>query len=172
MGRSPPCPICDPLQAGRGEEGVARPRSKADHMARSPKRPDMPRRSAPSIHPQAEAQGKDVAYGDVIQLEHVATGKFLVVKKLLAHTERSYYCILLEDGGEGAWWEVSPGYKFRRTGDPVYYHDALHLASFSTKKGFLHISEVPVQGLKAHSPYVKDVYEINCAPTRCAPPCV
>ena len=113
------------------------------------------------------AQGTPVVYGTVIQLEHVATGKFVVAQKTLAVTERECYRVQLEAGQEGAWWRVCPAYKFRQAGDPVQFHDVFYLESAKGKTGCLHVSDLPVPGgvgLRMHETYVDAIYEVNCGP--------
>ena len=69
------------------------------------------------------ALGSNVLYGAVIQLQHVATEKFVVLQKALAVTERDSYRVRLDAGEEGAWWRICPAYKFRQVCGPVLPSD-------------------------------------------------
>jgi Inositol 1,4,5-trisphosphate/ryanodine receptor/MIR domain len=85
--------------------------------------------------------GKNITYGQAIQLQHVKSGKFVTITvKEIAELEKHCLKVTLdEDGNEGSCFVVSPRFKVRSEGEPVMFGDQLLLQSktFST---YLHVS--------------------------------
>lgn len=53
-----------------------------------------------------------VGAAQVVQLRHVATGKFVTIKRTAADVERGALKVVLEAGGhEGSWFQVFSGYR-------------------------------------------------------------
>lgn len=58
-------------------------------------------------------KGKPLTYGKEIQLLHVNSNKWVTLSKGAGLQPGSLAIETTDDGGEGAWWKVFPGYKVR-----------------------------------------------------------
>eukprot|EP00004_Rigifila_ramosa_P001596 TRINITY_DN1154_c0_g1_i2.p1 TRINITY_DN1154_c0_g1~~TRINITY_DN1154_c0_g1_i2.p1 ORF type:complete len:2503 (+),score=673.94 TRINITY_DN1154_c0_g1_i2:327-7511(+) len=107
-----------------------------------------------------ERFGARVSYGDVIQLMHVKSGKFLtVLPKVLAELDKEASRLSLEDGGStNAWLKIMPRFKLRSEGDNVYLGDLVTLYSLKTSGAIF----------ASTSPYPNEVrkYEASCSPVK------
>lgn len=65
-------------------------------------------------------QGKLLQYGCLVQLQHVMSNRYLVIRREAARREKQALRVLLDvRGDEGAWLSIQPHYKLRTTGDNV-----------------------------------------------------
>jgi hypothetical protein len=69
--------------------------------------------------------GKPVIYGQVVQLQHVRSKKFLTAcQRTLAEVDKD--CIKLElrtEGSQNSWFSLEPRFKFRQAGTGVFEGD-------------------------------------------------
>ncbi|CAI5497159.1 unnamed protein product [Closterium sp. Naga37s-1] len=110
--------------------------------------------------------GSPVLYGQVVQLLHVSSHKFLTVKRTQSELEKSHLKVVLQKGGDmGSWFCVTPTYKIKREGEHVAFGDAATFTSVKFNGAGLRVSEgscdTTVMG--AH-PYVADTREVNAGP--------
>ncbi|OQR94217.1 Inositol 1,4,5trisphosphate receptor type 2 [Achlya hypogyna] len=89
-----------------------------------------------------EASGSAVMYGQPVQLQHVASGKFLTSKaKTLADVDKTSMKVVLETtGSTKAQFTFIPRYKTRALGSAVMYRDSVCLARAKYTSHYLHLS--------------------------------
>lgn len=77
--------------------------------------------------------GKDVVYGQIVQLRHIKSRSYLsLTVKEAAELEKDSMRIILEkDGSEGSWFIIAPRLKMRSEGEPVNLGDQV---AFISKK--------------------------------------
>eukprot|EP00937_MAST-01D_sp_MAST-1D-sp2_P004933 g4933.t1 len=73
---------------------------------------------------------KQALFGDVVQLQHVHSGKYLTqVPRAIAEKEKENMKLMLTEGGsEGSWFRFSPRWAMRSDGDPIFVGDQTTLA--------------------------------------------
>lgn len=101
--------------------------------------------------------GEPVLFGDVIQLLHVKSGKYLtVLDDALAHDEKENMRLtLMPHGNSLSWIQVSPRYKINKDGDKVLSETETKLNIFERTGEFVHCaSKNPKPG------YFR---EVNCS---------
>lgn len=77
--------------------------------------------------------GKDVVYGQIVQLRHIKSKSYvsLTVKEAAELEKDSMRLILEKDGSEGSWFIIAPRLKMRSEGEPVNLGDQV---AFISKK--------------------------------------
>ncbi|KDO22610.1 hypothetical protein SPRG_22304 [Saprolegnia parasitica CBS 223.65] len=92
-----------------------------------------------------ESDGQGVVYGQIIQLQHVLSGKFLTSKaKTLADVDKTSMKVTLQaDGSTKAHFTLLPRYKTRSIGSNVIFHDSVCLARAKYTSHVLHLSAAP-----------------------------
>ena len=101
--------------------------------------------------------GDPVLFGDVIQLMHVKSGKYLtVMDSELAHDEKeNMRLVLMPYGNMLSWIQVSPRYKINKDGDRILSETETKLGVFERSGEFVHCaSKTPKPG------YFR---EVNCS---------
>lgn len=75
--------------------------------------------------------GKTLTYGQIVQLRHNKSGKFVTVTvKEVAELERDSLRVVLDpEGNDGSWFIVTPRFKIRSEGEPVHVGDQILLVS-------------------------------------------
>ncbi|CAI5476347.1 unnamed protein product, partial [Closterium sp. Yama58-4] len=110
--------------------------------------------------------GSPVLYGQVVQLMHVSSHKFLTVKRTQSELEKSHLKVVLQKGGDmGSWFCVTPTYKIKREGEHVAFGDAATFTSVKFNGAGLRVSEGSCDTTVMGShPYVADTREVNAGP--------
>jgi len=105
--------------------------------------------------------GGVVTYGQIIQLMHLQSGKFLTFHKTSAQLDRDALKVTMESkGGKAAGFLLKPSIKVRAEGGQVYYGDSIALASTKEKDYLLNPSRHPFS-LAEPEPRI---HEANIAP--------
>uniref|UniRef100_A0A1X7VAJ0 Uncharacterized protein n=1 Tax=Amphimedon queenslandica TaxID=400682 RepID=A0A1X7VAJ0_AMPQE len=85
--------------------------------------------------------GSRVLYGDSIQLQHVASKKFVKVCSEASKTESNNLLVSLsEENFEECIFKILPRYKVRSEGDEVRYNDQLKIENIKNQGQYLHCS--------------------------------
>jgi hypothetical protein len=86
----------------------------------------------------ARTAGHPIAYGNVIQLRHSRTGKFVTFTKRRAAQNRLAMAVeLVDDGDKGSWLRIQSAERARTDGGAVYYIDQIQLSSVKFTNIFL-----------------------------------
>ena len=101
--------------------------------------------------------GKPVVFGDIIQLYHVKSGKYLqVIPDKLAVSERENISVVLRAGGDiFSWFIITPRYKIDRDGDAVQSGAEMFLKICERRNEFIHVAD--------RDPLPNQPREINCS---------
>ena len=87
--------------------------------------------------------GKPVLFGDIIQLYHVKSGKYVkIVPSELARVERENIKIVLcESGDPYSWLQILPRFKIDRVTDPIPHGTELYLGLAERPGEYLHVAD-------------------------------
>ncbi|XP_067668084.1 inositol 1,4,5-trisphosphate-gated calcium channel ITPR2-like [Haliotis asinina] len=93
---------------------------------------------------QKRQLGKKVLYGQVIQLRHLFTGKYVHVSTTkTSQTESNNMAVdLLNGNAKHAQFRIMPRYKVKAEGDVVQIDDQIVLDSIKSSGQFLHVSRI------------------------------
>jgi hypothetical protein len=72
-------------------------------------------------------RGTPLLYGDVVQLKHVRSGKILSLTKGTGRKPGTFADEVIDNGDEGSWFKMMPGFKVRAEGDQVVVTDQIQL---------------------------------------------
>lgn len=74
----------------------------------------------------ADNLGSTLHYGDVVQICHIKCQKYITVRpKEVAVHDKEGFKVSFDEGSEYAWFRLSPRFKLRTFGDPVYFNDQI-----------------------------------------------
>ncbi|XP_062567417.1 inositol 1,4,5-trisphosphate receptor type 3-like isoform X1 [Saccostrea cucullata] len=92
---------------------------------------------------QKRQQGKKVLYGQIIQLRHLFTNKYIHVSTTkTSNTETNNMAVeLLADNAKHAQFRIMPRYKVKAEGDVVQVDDQVVLESVKSSGSYLHVSK-------------------------------
>ncbi|PNH09605.1 Inositol 1,4,5-trisphosphate receptor type 2 [Tetrabaena socialis] len=113
--------------------------------------------------------GESVLYGQPIQLRHVATDKYVTIKRTAAEVERGALKVVLEEGGnEGSWFQVSSGYRTKPEGARLMPGEVVVLKGLAFTGNGLHISTSDISDptmlpVDKH-PYIAGSKEVSASP--------
>jgi len=87
--------------------------------------------------------GKPVLFGDIIQLYHVKSGKYVkIIPGELARVERENIKIVLcETGDPYSWLQILPRFKIDRVTDPIPHGTELYLGLAERVGEYLHVAD-------------------------------
>ena len=80
----------------------------------------------------SRTRGSPVVYGQIIQLHHLKSGRFLSlapVQQVGSYESKRYIAEVSLHASENSWFRIEPRYKIHQNGDPVSYWDTICLAS-------------------------------------------
>ena len=105
----------------------------------------------------SQGMGTPVRFGEVIQLFHVKSGKYLtVLSKELAHEERENMRIVLTAyGSTCSYIQLSPRYKINRDGDVILSNTVAYLKVYERSGEFVHCA--------SKNPRPGTYREVNCS---------
>ncbi|XP_033730119.1 LOW QUALITY PROTEIN: inositol 1,4,5-trisphosphate receptor type 2-like [Pecten maximus] len=108
---------------------------------------------------QKRQQGRKVLYGQIVQLRHVFSSKYIHVSTTkTSETESSNMAVeLLSVNAKHAQFRIMPRYKVKAEGDTVQVEDQIMFESVKSAGSFLHVSKFLFPG---HSVYHKS-HELN-----------
>ncbi|GMI00699.1 hypothetical protein TrST_g8820 [Triparma strigata] len=86
---------------------------------------------------------EELRYGQIIQLRHISTGKFLSGNSITAQVEKSCLRLSLSDGDDNCHFKLMPRFKVRHEGSSAYFTDLLILESVALDGYSLHVSSQP-----------------------------
>ena len=81
-----------------------------------------------------ETETLDLRFGKNVQLQHIASGRFLTAKRGMAEKQRENMMLKVEPGSRYAVFKIQARYKFRKEGDIVYDTDQILLESLEIPK--------------------------------------
>ncbi|ESO83880.1 hypothetical protein LOTGIDRAFT_236387 [Lottia gigantea] len=102
---------------------------------------------------QKRQLGRKVLYGQVIQLRHLFTGKYIHVSTTKTSiTESNNMAVeLRSDNAKHCQFRIMPRYKVKSEGDVVQVDDQIVLESFKSAGQFLHVSRAPLPKTSVYS---------------------
>ncbi|XP_076096104.1 inositol 1,4,5-trisphosphate-gated calcium channel ITPR3-like isoform X9 [Mytilus galloprovincialis] len=102
---------------------------------------------------QKRQQGKKVVYGQVIQLQHSFTQKYIHVSTTkTSSTESNNMAVeLLESNAKHCQFKIMPRYKVKAEGDVVQVDDQIVLESMKSPGSFLHVSKAFLGPMSVYS---------------------
>ena len=87
-----------------------------------------------------KTMGTPVTYGQVVQLLHVASGRFLCSTSVAATLDKSCISLALDDGASTCYFRINPRYKVRTEGGLVLVQDEVIFSSVANAGFFVHES--------------------------------
>ncbi|CAH1798712.1 unnamed protein product [Owenia fusiformis] len=96
-----------------------------------------------NVAEQKRQQGKKVRYGEVVQLRHVFTGKYIHISTTqTSRRDKNNMMIFLQDfNAKHAQFRILPRYKVKSEGEVVQIYDQIILESIKSPGQFFHASD-------------------------------
>jgi hypothetical protein len=114
------------------------------------------------------AAESDFTFGMMCQLEHMKTGRYVTACTDLAKCDKdSFRLQLQDDGDEGSWFQLSPLFKYRVDGKPVYHNDQIVLKSvlfpdYYIQSGVETLLNDPQRRTEVNVSKIEHGYQIQC----------
>eukprot|EP00981_Chlorochromonas_danica_P005600 scaffold1159_cov160-Ochromonas_danica.AAC.22 len=101
--------------------------------------------------------GQKVVFGDIVQLYHVKSGKYLtIIPDQLAKDERENTRISLDTNGNAfSWLQIAPRFKIDKDGDNVLTNAEVYFRVYERSNEYLHTAD--------RNPLPGRLREVNCA---------
>jgi len=118
-----------------------------------------------NVSEQQRQQGKKVLYGQIVQLQHMFTGKYIHVSTTqTSRMETSNMQVYLADyNAKHAQFRIMPRYKVKAEGDMVQVDDQIVLESVKSPGQFLHVSKAQF----GNDSVYKGEHELNLSVRHC-----
>jgi hypothetical protein len=88
---------------------------------------------------EKQSCGKEVCYGDIIQLKHIVSGKMITFTQQVALFDSLCEAVMLQEGGPGSWIITTPRFKTRSDRSFFFYGEEVVMRSYSLAKLCLHM---------------------------------
>ncbi|GMI17805.1 hypothetical protein TrLO_g6323 [Triparma laevis f. longispina] len=109
----------------------------------------------------------DVLYGQLIQLRHVATGKYLQGNRFTSLLERDCLALDLHPGDELCHFRITPRFRVRQEGTQVYYEDQIQLISEHLDGYAIHTTNKKLTSSEVNNIEDQDtIFELNLSSTQ------
>jgi hypothetical protein len=110
--------------------------------------------------------GKDVVFGDIIQLYHLKSKKYLTVcPGKLANCERENLRVMLQPNGNTfSWIQISPRFKIDREGDPIKSLAEVFLKASERTSEYVHCADrkpLPGKNREVNCSLVETAWQIS-----------
>eukprot|EP00935_MAST-01C_sp_MAST-1C-sp1_P002012 g2012.t1 len=111
-----------------------------------------------------EACFEEVHFGELIQLQHVASGRYLSISTSeLAEKDRECFQVSLSEGGEDSWLKIQPRFRVRDSSAKVLVGDQVLVTNAGDAARDVENTICLNPNLKASAYYHDDRHEVNAS---------